>query len=113
MVGKGNTKGKGKGIVKGRVKGNVKGKGKRIVEGNWAEEDLDTAEARFAVLAKVMHRMESSENADRAWRSRVLDTREHVSFLAQEKDAAEEARIQARVDSAVEAAIAKLTAPAV
>lgn len=61
---------------------------KRIVEGNWAEEDLAGAEERFAVLAKVMHRMESSEHADRAWRSRVLDTREHVSFLAQEKDAA-------------------------
>lgn len=61
---------------------------KRIVEGNWAEEDLAGAEERFAVLSKVMRRLDSSDNADRAWRARVLDTREHVSFLAQEKDAA-------------------------
>lgn len=60
---------------------------KRIVEGNWAEENLAGAEQRFAVLSKVMQRLDSSDNADRAWRTRVLDTREHVSFLAQEKDA--------------------------
>ncbi|WP_417555667.1 ATP-binding protein [Microbacterium sp.] len=60
---------------------------KRIVEGDWVDEDLAGAEQRFAVLSKVMHRLDSSDSADRAWRSRVLDTREHVSFLAQEKDA--------------------------
>ncbi len=61
---------------------------KRIVEGDWADEDLAGAERRFQVLAGLMRRLESSDNADRAWRARVLDTREHVSFLAQEKDAA-------------------------
>ncbi|MEJ1089739.1 ATP-binding protein [Microbacterium sp. Mu-80] len=78
-------------MVKTRRSGEVDeflGDLKRIVEGNWAEEDLAGAEQRFAVLSKVMHRLESSDNADRAWRARVLDTREHVSFLAQEKDAA-------------------------
>lgn len=70
---------------------------KRIVEGNWAEEDLAGAEQRFQVLAKVMRRLASSENADRGWRARVLDTREHVSFLAQEKDAA--GRVMAVHDS--------------
>ncbi|OJU40719.1 MAG: hypothetical protein BGN97_05270 [Microbacterium sp. 69-10] len=70
---------------------------KRIVEGNWAEEDLAGAEQRFQVLSKVMRRLASSENAERAWRSRVLDTREHVSFLAQEKDAA--GRVMAVHDS--------------
>lgn len=60
---------------------------KRIVDGDWADEDLAEAERRFGILSALMRRLESSDSADRAWRNRMLDTREHVSFLAQEKDA--------------------------
>lgn len=59
---------------------------KSIVDGNWADEDLPSAERRFAVLEAVMQRLGSSERADREWRARVLDTREHVTFIAEEID---------------------------
>ena len=59
---------------------------KTIVDGNWAEEELETAERRFTVLASIMARLGSSERVDREWRIRVLDTREHVSFIAEEVD---------------------------
>lgn len=63
---------------------------KSIVDGSWAEED-DRAEDRFLDMKRIMDRLESAENghyADRQWRQRCLDTREHVTFLAHEKDAA-------------------------
>jgi len=60
---------------------------KRIVDGDWADEDLAEAERCFGILSALMRRLDSSDSADQAWRKRVLDTREHVSFLAQEKDA--------------------------
>lgn len=59
---------------------------KSIVDGNWANENLAAAENRFAVLANIMHRLGSSDRVDREWRTRVLDTREHVSFIAEEVD---------------------------
>lgn len=59
---------------------------KSIVDGNWADEDLPAAERRFAVLEAVMQRLGSSERTDREWRARVLDTREHVTFIAEEID---------------------------
>ncbi|HEY3545311.1 MAG TPA: SbcC/MukB-like Walker B domain-containing protein [Propionicimonas sp.] len=59
---------------------------KAIVDGNWADEDLAAAERRFAVLATIMRRLGSSDRVDREWRGRVLDTREHVSFIAEEVD---------------------------
>ncbi|WP_439564925.1 ATP-binding protein [Microcella sp.] len=59
---------------------------KSIVDGNWANEDFAAAEHRFAVLANIMHRLGSSDRVDREWRTRVLDTREHVSFIAEEVD---------------------------
>ncbi|TRW45734.1 ATP-binding protein [Georgenia yuyongxinii] len=52
-----------------------------------AEEDRQEAEARFAVLARVMRRLGSSEAADRVWRNQCLDTRRHVRFVAHEVDA--------------------------
>ncbi|BDZ61527.1 hypothetical protein GCM10025873_13180 [Demequina sediminis] len=58
-----------------------------VVDGTWAEETLASAEKRFAVLQRVMTRLGSSQSADRAWRARVLDTREHVTFLARELEA--------------------------
>ena len=59
-----------------------------VVDGAWGDEDLAAAEARFAVLSRVMTRLGSSENADVAWRRRCLDTREHVTFMANEVDLA-------------------------
>ncbi len=61
---------------------------RRIVEGNWADESATGAEQRFAVLQRVIGRLGSKDRVDTDWRSRVLDTRLHVSFLAREKDAA-------------------------
>ncbi|WP_062522755.1 ATP-binding protein [Demequina silvatica] len=55
-----------------------------VVDGGFAEDSLAAAEKRFQVLTRVMARLGSSQSADRAWRRRVLDTREHVSFLARE-----------------------------
>ncbi|WP_404436981.1 hypothetical protein LG322_01080 [Microbacterium aerolatum] len=57
-----------------------------ITQGSWANEDLASAERRFDTLARVMAKLESSENADVMWRRRVLDTREHVTFVAKEID---------------------------
>lgn len=57
-----------------------------IVKDHFVEEDLAAAEERFLLLDKVMRRLGSSEKGDRDWRSRVLDTRTHVSFVAEEID---------------------------
>lgn len=58
---------------------------RRIVEGNWADESAAGAEQRFAVLQGVIGRLGSKDRVDVDWRTRVLDTRLHVSFLAREK----------------------------
>ncbi|MCC2028098.1 AAA family ATPase [Microbacterium sp. YMB-B2] len=63
---------------------------KGIVDGSWDQNDL-RAEERFAALKRIMDRLESAENGERAdyvWRQRCLDTREHVTFQAQEVDRA-------------------------
>ncbi|MCO7275005.1 ATP-binding protein [Cellulosimicrobium cellulans] len=57
-----------------------------VIDGSWEADDLDAAEQRFAVLAELMRRLASSESADRRWRQRCLDTREHVTFLAKVLD---------------------------
>lgn len=57
-----------------------------ISEGSWTDGDLASAEKRFATLAEIMRRLESSDHVDRAWRQACLDTRQHVTFLAQEID---------------------------
>ncbi|WP_430647422.1 ATP-binding protein [Agromyces sp. GXS1127] len=61
---------------------------KTVVDGNWNDEDFARSEARFAVLREIMQRLGSSDHTDRQWRSRCLDTREHVTFMAQEVDRA-------------------------
>lgn len=61
---------------------------RRIVEGNWADESEAGAEQRFAVLQRVIGRLGSKDRVDLDWRTRVLDTRLHVSFLAREKNSA-------------------------
>lgn len=55
-----------------------------VVDGTWAQETFASAEKRFAVLSRLMTKLGSSQSPDRAWRKRVLDTREHVTFLARE-----------------------------
>ena len=60
---------------------------RRVVEGNWADESTTGAEERFAVLQRVIGRLGSKDRVDLDWRTRVLDTRLHVTFLAREKDA--------------------------
>ncbi|MFZ2963219.1 MAG: SbcC/MukB-like Walker B domain-containing protein [Rhodoglobus sp.] len=59
-----------------------------VVDGNWTSDDMVSAERRFTVLASLMRKLGSGENADQRWRQRVLDTREHVTFQAQERDPA-------------------------
>lgn len=61
---------------------------RRIVEGNWADESPTGAEQRFGVLKAVIGKLGSKERVDLDWRTRVLDTRLHVSFLAREKNRA-------------------------
>lgn len=67
---------------------------KSIADGSWNDDD-DRAEIRFLEMKNIMDRLESAENGDRAdrvWRQRCLDTREHVTFLAHEKDPADISR---------------------
>lgn len=59
-----------------------------ITQGSWEDEDLDSAERRFAVLKRVMAKLGSSDYAEASWRRRCLDTREHVTFIAKEIDRA-------------------------
>lgn len=68
-----------------------------ISEGSWTDDDLTSAEERFATLAEIMRRLESSEHVDRTWRQACLDTRQHVTFLAQEID--DGGRVLATYDS--------------
>lgn len=58
----------------------------QIAEGSWDDEDAASAERRFEVLAQLMARLSSSDSADRKWRELCLDTRQHVSFLAEVVD---------------------------
>lgn len=57
-----------------------------ITDNSWTDDDLESAESRFATLAEVMRRLDSSDPVDRTWRQTCLDTRQHVTFLAREVD---------------------------
>lgn len=57
-----------------------------ISEGSWGDEDIETAEAKYELLAEIMRRFASSEHIDRVWKNQCLDTRGHVTFLAEELD---------------------------
>lgn len=57
-----------------------------VAENAWADDSLDDAERRYTALAGIMDRLASSDHVDRVWRQQCLDTREHVTFLAQEVD---------------------------
>lgn len=69
-----------------------------VSSGSWNDADAGEAEARFATLAGIMRRFSSSDRQDQAWKRQCLDTRLHVTFLADEIDA--EGRTQATYDSA-------------
>ena len=58
----------------------------QIADGSWNDEDAVSGERRFGVLAALMAKLASSEPADRKWREACLDTRLHVSFLAEVVD---------------------------
>lgn len=68
-----------------------------ISAGSWAEDDHETAERRFDTLAELMRRFASSDHIDRTWKAQCLDTRLHVTFLAEEID--EHERVHATYDS--------------
>ncbi|WFP16375.1 ATP-binding protein [Citricoccus muralis] len=68
-----------------------------IASGNWGDEDLETSEQKYRILAEVMRRFASSEHVDRVWKNQCLDTRLHVSFLAEEID--DNGRAHATYDS--------------
>ena len=59
---------------------------KEIAQGTWDENDIASAEARFEKTNAIISRLKSSEYADRTWRAACLDTRRHVSFIANELD---------------------------
>lgn len=59
---------------------------RQIVDRSWDEDDTESAEERFAILHRVMTRLGSSDRDDLQWQRRCLDTREHVTFQAQEID---------------------------
>jgi len=68
-----------------------------IAEGSWTDDDVASAERRFDTLAEIMRRLASSDHVDRSWRQQCLDTRLHVTFLAEEID--DRDRVQATYDS--------------
>lgn len=60
---------------------------RKITEGQFGGEESDeAADARFALIEKVMNRLGSEEAGDKHWRREVLDTRRHVSFVARVLD---------------------------
>lgn len=64
---------------------------------SWVDDTMELAEHRFAKLAGLIRRFASSEHVDRIWRTQCLDTRQHVTFLAEEIDDA--GQVQATYDS--------------
>ena len=70
---------------------------RKVAGGTWGEEDMSTAEDKYDTLAEVMRRFSSSEHVDKVWKNQCLDTRLHVSFLAEEID--DHGRAHATYDS--------------
>lgn len=68
-----------------------------VSDGVWSDDDLDSMEQRFVTLAELMRKFGSSDQVDRSWRTQCLDTRLHVTFLAEEID--ESGRAHATYDS--------------
>ncbi|MDN5910685.1 MAG: AAA family ATPase, partial [Brevibacterium sp.] len=70
---------------------------RKVAGGTWGDEDMETAEDKYDTLAEVMRRFASSEHVDKVWKNQCLDTRLHVSFLAEEID--DHGRAHATYDS--------------
>ena len=70
---------------------------RKVAGGTWGEEDMTTAEDKYDTLAEVMRRFSSSEHVDKVWKNHCLDTRLHVTFLAEEID--DHGRAHATYDS--------------
>lgn len=54
--------------------------------GAFSAEDRGESERRFESMAALLDRLGSGEPADQRWRTQVLDTRLHVSFIGVEVD---------------------------
>lgn len=50
-------------------------------------DDAELAEKRFEVISALVNRFSSQDAEDRRWRALVLDVRQHVEFVAIERDA--------------------------
>ena len=59
----------------------------KAVTGALDKRTVDSAEAGFAVMSRLLDRLGSADTADRSWRKTVLDTRRHVGFIGIEIDA--------------------------
>ncbi|GAA3519562.1 ATP-binding protein [Dietzia aurantiaca] len=59
----------------------------KAVTGALDKRTVDSAEAGFAVMSRLLDRLGSADSADRSWRRTVLDTRRHVGFIGVEIDA--------------------------
>lgn len=59
---------------------------KAITTGSYDSTNLAEAEERYRRTARVMDRLQASDNASRNWQKECLDTRLHVSFVAKEID---------------------------
>jgi uncharacterized protein YPO0396 len=51
-----------------------------------AEQDRESNEQRFSAIKKIVDRFGNAEPAYERWRNNVLDVREHLEFIAKEKD---------------------------
>lgn len=58
----------------------------KAVTGALDKRTVDTAEAGFAVMSRLLDRLGSADAVDRSWRKTVLDTRRHVGFIGVEID---------------------------
>lgn len=57
---------------------------KSITAQTVGEEDMEVAEPRYQILERIMTDLGSSDHQMKVWRRNCLDTRLHVSFLAEE-----------------------------
>ncbi|MDR2895301.1 MAG: hypothetical protein LBV30_01390 [Propionibacteriaceae bacterium] len=64
------------------------------LEDSWSSEQGESARAmaeqRFVKLAGLLDKLSSSDPADRRWRNVCLDTRLHIQFIAEERNASGE-----------------------
>lgn len=61
--------------------------GSMLDAGAESAEERAAAEGRFLLMQDLLRRLASADPADKAWRDRCLDTRQHVQFQARVQDA--------------------------